>query len=85
MPLNKHDRLVVMDDTTRKKRLEKIIQLLKFWKGPAPDYEHLDFSRYHQTEEEYQKEQKQWLEERRREKEKRKNPAPGPQSGKTMP
>lgn len=57
-----------MDDATRKKRLAKLIELLKSWKSSAPDYDNLDFSRYHQTEEEYQEEQRQWLEGLRREK-----------------
>ncbi len=54
-----------MDETTRKKRLEKLIKVLKGWKGPKPDYDNLDFSRYHQTEEEYQQEQRDWLASRR--------------------
>jgi len=45
------------------KKLEKIIQLLKSWRGKKPDYENLDFSDHKQTEEEYQKDQKKWLEE----------------------
>lgn len=57
-----------MDDTTRKQRLEKLIKVFKSWKGPKPDYDHLDFSRYHQTEEEYQEEQKKWMESRRKKK-----------------
>ena len=57
-----------MDDATRKKRLEKLIEVLKGWKGPKPDYANLDFSRFHQTEEEYQDEQRQWLESRRKKK-----------------
>ncbi|MFP4444844.1 MAG: hypothetical protein ACLFPD_01185 [Desulfosudaceae bacterium] len=60
-----------MDKTTRKRRLEKLIEVLKSWKGPRPDYENTDYSRYHQTEEEYQEEQRQWLESRRRKKEQR--------------
>ena len=55
-----------MDETTKKKRLEKLIAVLKSWKGPKPDFENLDFSRYNQTEEEYQEEQRQWLEGRRK-------------------
>jgi hypothetical protein len=57
-----------MDDVTKKKRLEKLIEVLKSWKGPKPDYENPDFSRYHQTEEAYQEEQKKWLESRRKKK-----------------
>jgi hypothetical protein len=45
------------------KKLEKIIQLLTSWRGRRPDYEDLDFSDHKQTEEEYQKDQKKWLEE----------------------
>lgn len=44
------------------RKLEKIIKLLKSWQGQTPDYENLDFSDYKQTEEEYQKNQKEWLE-----------------------
>ena len=58
-----------MDNTTRKRRLEKLIEVLKSWKGPRPDYDNPDYSRYHQTEEEYQEEQRQWLESRRQKKE----------------
>lgn len=57
-----------MDDVTRKKRLDKLIEMLKSWKGPKPDYDNLDFSRYHQTEAEYQEEQKKWIESRRKKK-----------------
>ncbi|MFZ5562714.1 MAG: hypothetical protein ACOZBW_01575 [Thermodesulfobacteriota bacterium] len=42
-------------------RIKKLIDILKSWKGEKPDLENLDFSRYHQTEEEYQAEQKEWL------------------------
>lgn len=42
-------------------RIKKLIDILKSWKGEKPDLENLDFSRHHQTEEEYQAEQKKWL------------------------
>lgn len=57
-----------MDEAIRKRRLEKMIGILKSWKGPKPDYDNLDFSRYNQTEEEYQEEQRQWMENRRKNK-----------------
>lgn len=57
-----------MDDARRKKRLDKLIEVLKSWNGPKPDYDNLDFSRYEQTEEEYQEEQRKWLESRRKKK-----------------
>ena len=44
-----------------KDRLIKLIDLLKSLKGKKPDMEHLDFSRYNLTEEEYQKEQAEWM------------------------
>jgi len=50
-------------------KLEKIIQLLKSWRGKKPDYENLDFSDHRQTEEEYQKDQKKWLDEVKKKKE----------------
>jgi len=56
----------MMDETIRKKRLKKLIEALKSWNGPSPDYDHLDFSRYHQTEEEYQEEQRRWMKGRRK-------------------
>ncbi len=57
-----------MDDATRKNRLEKLIKALKSWKGAKPDYDNLDFSRYRQTEEAYQEEQREWLNSRRKKK-----------------
>ena len=45
----------------KKRRLKKLIHLLKSLNGEKPDIGNLDFSRYHQTEEEYQKEQANWL------------------------
>ncbi len=45
------------------KKLEKIIELLKSWQGKTPDDVDLDFSDHKQTEEEYQRDQKKWLEE----------------------
>lgn len=67
-----------MDETTRKKRLEKLIDLFKSWKGPTPDYDNPDYSRYYQTEAEYQEEQRQWLESRRRPKADRDQPSLSP-------
>lgn len=57
-----------MDDTDKKRRLKALVKALKSWKGPKPDYDNLDFSRYHQTEAEYQEEQREWLESRRKKK-----------------
>jgi len=48
-------------------RLEKLIELLKSWSGKKPDYDNLDFSKWNQSEEEYQKEQEEWLKKRKQE------------------
>jgi hypothetical protein len=45
----------------KKERFKKILRLLKSLNGEKPDIGKLDFSKYHQTEEEYQKEQENWL------------------------
>jgi len=50
------------DKLDKKKRLKKLLRLLKSLKGEKPDYDNLDFSKDHQTEEEYQKEQDKWME-----------------------
>ena len=42
-------------------QIKKLIDLFKNWKGQKPDLDNPDFSRYHQTEAEYQAEQKEWL------------------------
>lgn len=42
-------------------RIRKLIDILKSWKGEKPDLENLDFSRYRQTEADYQVEQREWL------------------------
>jgi len=56
------------DKLDRKKRLKKLLRFLKSLKGEKPDYDNLDFSKYHQTEEDYQKEQNKWLEKVRKKK-----------------
>ena len=54
-----------MDNVIKNKRLQKIFKVLKLWPAKvAPDYDNLDFSNWNQTEEEYQQEQRQWLEKR---------------------
>jgi hypothetical protein len=45
--------------------IDRLIDILKSWKGSRPDYDNPDFSRWHQTEVEYQKEQRQWLKSRK--------------------
>jgi len=52
----------------KKRRLKKAISLLKSWNTPSPDYENLDFSRWCQSEAQYQEEQRQWLADRRQKK-----------------
>lgn len=53
------------DKPRRKISIDRLIEILKSWKGPRPDYDNLDFSNWNQTEEEYQEEQRQWLEGRK--------------------
>lgn len=56
-----------------KERIKKLIDLLKSLKGRKPDIENLDFSKTHQTEEDYQKEQAEWLESVRRKRSRKKS------------
>ncbi|MDY6904366.1 MAG: hypothetical protein SWH61_06745 [Thermodesulfobacteriota bacterium] len=57
---------VTPDNEKQQHRLSKLIDLLKSWKGEKPDYDNLDFSNWHQTEAEYQKEQSEWLKKRKK-------------------
>lgn len=43
------------------KDIDKIIKLLKSLGGKKPDLDNTDYSKWKQTEEEYSKEQAQWL------------------------
>lgn len=54
------------DGEKKHRRLEKIMNLLKSWKGEKPDYDNLDFSNWHQSEESYQQEQREWMKSRKK-------------------
>ena len=54
------------DGEKQRRGLAKLIELLKSWRGKTPDYDNLDFSNWHQTEESYQKEQAEWLKTRQK-------------------
>ncbi len=51
------------DNKDKQSRLEKLKSFLKGLKGKKPDYNNLDFSKWNQTEEEYQEDQRKWVEE----------------------
>ncbi len=52
----------------KKKRIDKILDILKSWKGKQPDYENSDLPKDDQSEEVYQEEQAKWLKEVKRKK-----------------
>lgn len=48
--------------------IQKLVSLIRKLKGKRPDAGETDYSRWNQTEEEYQQEQAEWLERVRRKK-----------------
>ncbi len=45
----------------KKRQINKILDILKSWKGKKPDFNNFDLPKDDQTEEAYQKEQERWL------------------------
>ncbi len=50
-----------MDGEKRQKKLGRILDILKSWKGKKPDYDNLEPVNDGQTEDAYQEEQAEWL------------------------
>ncbi|MDY6824095.1 MAG: hypothetical protein SWH68_09940 [Thermodesulfobacteriota bacterium] len=54
------------DGEKQRRGLAKLFELMKSLRGKTPDYDNLDFSNWHQSEESYQKEQAEWLKTRKK-------------------
>ena len=58
-------------DNTDKKWIQKLIRFFKQMPRKKPDTEQADYTGWHQSEEEYQKEQAEWIEQVRERKQKK--------------